>query len=67
MDLQGLNVGICMCGSFCTFKNIIEQIRLLKNMGMNLTPIMSYNAASTDTRFGTAEHFVKELEDITGK
>ncbi len=67
MDLQGLNVGICMCGSFCTFKNIIEQIKLLKDMGMNLTPIMSYNAASTNTRFGTAEYFIKELEDITGK
>lgn len=67
MELKGLNAGICMCGSFCTFKKVIEQIKLLASLGINLTPIMSYAAQATDTRFGKAEDFKNMLVDITGK
>ena len=56
-----------MCGSFCTFSRSIEQIRRLVDMGADVTAIMSFNAASIDTRFGTAESFRKSIEEITGK
>lgn len=61
------NVGFAMCGSFCTFKKVIPQIEALVRLGYNVVPIMSQTAYSTDTRFGKAEDFNTEIENITGK
>lgn len=61
------NVGFALCGSFCTFKKVIPQIEALVSLGYNVIPIMSGVSYSTDTRFGKAEDFVKQIEDITGK
>ncbi len=63
---QGLNIGLCLCGSFCTLSKVVDEIRKLKERGYNIYPIMSYNAGSMDTRFGTAEHFRNEITEITG-
>ena len=60
-------IGFAMCGSFCTFSKAFEQMRALKALGYDVLPIMSQNAASTDTRFGRAEDMVKQAETITGK
>ena len=35
-----------------------------KNMGYDILPIMSFNAYSTDTRFGKADDFIWQIEDI---
>lgn len=66
-ELNGIKIGYAMCGSFCTFSRSIEQLRRLVDMGADVTAIMSFNAASIDTRFGTAESFRKSIEEITGK
>ncbi|MDE5994302.1 MAG: dipicolinate synthase subunit B [Oscillospiraceae bacterium] len=60
------NVGFALCGSFCTFKKVIPQIEALISTGFNVVPIMSGVSYSTDTRFGKAEDFIKQIEDITG-
>ena len=65
--MKDISVGFALCGSFCTFGKAIEQMRLLVASGARVTPIMSENAYSTDTRFGTAEHFRNELESICGE
>lgn len=65
--LNGIRIGYGLCGSFCTFSKAIEQIRRLRDQGADITPLMSFNAASLDTRFGTAESFRREIEEITGK
>ncbi len=57
-------VGFAVCGSFCTFKEIFEEIRKLKSIGYNIVPIMSENSFSLDTRFGKAEHWIKEFKEI---
>ena len=62
--MEKLNIGFALCGSFCTFSQVIPQIRLLAEDGHNVIPIMSYNAFSTDTRFGKAADFNAEIEDI---
>lgn len=67
MSLRGIKIGFGLSGSFCTFKKAFEQARILSEMGAELTPIMSFNAAGLDTRFGTAEHNVAEIEKICGK
>ena len=64
--LEGKNIGFCMTGSFCTFKNVIEQLSELKKTGANIIPIMSFNSYNLDTKFGKASEFIKTVEDITG-
>ena len=56
-----------MAGSFCTFEKGFKAAEKLRNMGAELLPIMSYNAAGVDTRFGKAEDNIRRFEEITGR
>lgn len=53
-----------MCGSFCTLAQSIEQLKELKKAGCNIYPIMSKIVYTTDTRFGRAKDFIKQVEAI---
>ncbi len=66
-SLEGIKIGMAMCGSFCTFSKAFEQMIKLKTAGAELTPIMSYHAATLDTRFGTAEENIMTAENICGR
>lgn len=66
MNLKNKNIGFCMTGSFCAFKNTIVQIQKLIEERANILPIMSYNAYKIDTKFGKAKDYIKEIEEITG-
>lgn len=59
-------IGWCLSGSFCTFERVCEQMRALTAEGMDITPILSDNAAAIDTRFGSAISWHERLENITG-
>lgn len=65
MNLKDKNIGFCLTGSFCTFKNTILQMKELLKEEANILPIMSYNAYKTDSKFGKSSEFIKEIEDIT--
>lgn len=67
MKLDGKRVGFAMCGSFCTFAHCFDALETLKNLGCVLIPIMSFNAYSIDTRFGTAKEHIQRLEEICGR
>ena len=60
-------VGFALCGSFCTFEKIFDEMKNLVSEGYDVLPIMSFAASKTDTRFGEAEEHVKKAEDICGK
>lgn len=64
MELNEKTIGFAMTGSFCTYKKVIPEIKRLKNMGANIIPIMSEASFNTDTRFGKATDFQKEIEEI---
>ena len=61
---MALKAGFALCGSFCTFSKAIPQIEELKNAGIDVIPIMSYNAYETDTRFGKADDHIERIENI---
>lgn len=61
-----LRVGVCLCGSFCTFSVVLPQIQKLCEV-FDVTPIMSETSYHTDTRFGKAKEFVEQLETMSGK
>lgn len=62
-----MNIGYCFTGSFCTFKKSIATLKSLVDSGNAVTPTMSYNAYSTDTRFGKAEDIRKEICTVCSK
>ncbi len=59
-------VGFAICGSFCTFKAVFEEVKKLKEAGYNIIPIMSDNSYTLDTRFGDAVHWRRQFTEITG-
>lgn len=60
-------VGFAMCGSFCTFKEVLDALEQLKKEFSDIVPVMSEVSASTDTRFGTAESHIGRITDICGR
>ncbi|MBP3495834.1 MAG: dipicolinate synthase subunit B [Clostridia bacterium] len=58
-------IGYAFCGSFCTHKKSVEELKGLINKGYDILPIMSENVYNTDTRFGKASELIKEVEEIT--
>lgn len=64
--MNPLCVGLAITGSFCTFDRLLSQIEGLQQRGMDITPILSFNAAQLDTRFGKAVDFRQKLTELTG-
>lgn len=67
MEVKGKKIGFVLTGSFCTFSKVIPKIKELKKLGADIIPIMSYNSYELDTKFGKAENFIKEIEEISEK
>lgn len=65
MKFKDLKIGFALTGSFCTFSKIIPKIKELVKEGAEVLPIMSYNAYELDTKFGKAEDFITQIEEIT--
>lgn len=64
--MENLRVGLALCGSYCTYEKMMQVAARMAGE-YDLTPIMSENAASTDSRFGRAADFRQSLETFTGK
>lgn len=62
--MQKITFGYALCGSFCTLRQSIDEMRRIAQEGYHILPILSQNACSTDTRFGRASDFIWEIEDI---
>ncbi len=60
-------IGFSMCGSYCTHKYALEQLKMLKERGYDILPIVSENVFSTDTRFGSAKTLLQALKNICGR
>ena len=65
MNLEGKRIGFVMTGSFCTFRKTIDELKKIVKLGAKVVPIMSENSYTMDTKFGKAEDFIKEIEEIT--
>lgn len=66
-ELKGVKIGYALTGSYCTFSKAFEQAEKIVELGAELIPIMSENAVSTSTRFGTYDENIKRLKDISGR
>jgi len=61
-----LRLGLALCGSYCTFDKAMAAAERLCAQ-YDVTPILSENAAKTDSRFGRAADFRRKLEEYSGK
>jgi len=64
LEIKNKNIGFVLTGSFCTFHKVIPQIMKMKELEANVLPIMSENSYTMDTKFGKANDFIKEIEEI---
>ena len=67
MNLEGKRIGFVMTGSFCTFRKTIDELKKIVKLGAKVVPIMSENSYTLDTKFGKAQDFIDEIEEITGE
>ena len=65
--MEQLRVGFAFCGSFCTLAKAVEALERAVGRYGEVYPIVSETVAATDTRFGRAADFLKEMELICGR
>lgn len=64
--MEALRIGFAISGSFCTISRVVEEIKRFVDNGAAVTPILSFNTGTIDTRFGKAEDLKSSLTSITG-
>lgn len=67
MEEQTLRVGFAFTGSYCTVSKAMEALEKVKEQFGDVTPLVSEHFAATDTRFGAAHDFMREMERICDK
>ena len=67
LKLEGKRIGFALTGSFCTFKAVLEELKKIKKENADIIPIMSFNSYNLDTKFGTAQEYIAQIKEITGK
>ncbi len=65
--MEDYRVGFAFCGSFCTLSNAIDALEKTAARYTHVIPIVSETVAATDTRFGPAHEFMREMERICGR
>ena len=61
-----MKIGFAMCGSFCTYSAAFPAMTALAREH-TVIPIFSFNAATTDSRFGTAREHLRLAHEICGR
>ncbi len=65
--MNKIKLGFAICGSFCTHAENVRLMETLAGMDYDILPILSFNAARMDTRFGKARELIEQVESICGK
>jgi dipicolinate synthase subunit B len=60
-------IGFAMCGSYCTHKKAVDELKVLLSQGNSIQPIMSENVYSTDTYFGRCGDLIETVEGLCGR
>ena len=65
--MEPIRVGFAFCGSFCTYHQAMTALEKVHARYGDVTPIVSETSAATDSRFGPAHEYMREMERICGK
>ena len=66
MSLKETQIGVAFTGAVCTYKKAFLELQKLSNCCGSVQTVFSTAAASTASRFGSAESFYRRAEEITG-
>jgi len=66
MRLQGRTIGWGVCGSHCSYDEVLPQVESVIKEGARVVPVMSHTAITTETRFGKPENLAARLKELTG-
>ncbi len=67
MAFKNLRIGFGLTGSYCTLEKTMPYIKELIEAGAEVIPIMSTAVLNTDTRFGKADSWRTQIEEICGQ
>ncbi|AXF55088.1 dipicolinate synthase subunit B [Salicibibacter kimchii] len=67
MLLDGKRIGFGLTGSHCTLEEVIPMINGLQDEGAEVTPFVSHTVQTTDSKFGTANHWLESIEKAAGQ
>ncbi len=62
-----MKIGVVITASFCTLKKVLVVLKDLKEAGYDIYPVLSNKVVDYDTRFGKAEDFIQQIEEISGR
>lgn len=65
--LQGRRIGVAMSASHCNLARAMAQLQVLADEGAELIPIISSSIRTTETRFGSPDDWITQIERITGR
>ena len=65
--MEKVRVGFAFCGSFCTYSEVMPALERARARYGDVTPIVSEKSAGTDSRFGPAHEFLRDMERICDK
>ncbi|HLS90478.1 MAG TPA: dipicolinate synthase subunit B [Limnochordia bacterium] len=66
MRLRGKSIGWGVCGSHCSYEEVLPQVQAVLEEGASVVPVLSHAAMTTTTRFGTPENLARRLQELTG-
>ncbi len=66
MQLKGFKIGYGFTGAYCVFHQVFPQLEALVNEGAEVVPVVSYQVAVTDSRYGSADDFLKKMKNTCG-
>lgn len=66
MSIRNVNIGFGLTGSHCTTGKVIPVMQKMMDEGARVFPIISASVDESDTRFGSAKDWKKQIEEVTG-
>lgn len=66
-ELRGRRIGVAMSASHCNLARAMAQLQVLADAGAELIPIISSSVRTTETRFGSPDDWITQIERITGR
>jgi len=67
VTLEGKKIGFGITASFCTVMKILEPLRMLKDAGADIYPVISDDVSRYSSRFHDRDSFLDQIREITGK
>lgn len=64
--MEKAKLAFALCGSFCNMDRALTEMKKLSKI-YDILPILSFNVAKMNTRFGSAREFREKIENICSK